>query len=248
MKTDKKLSIKVKSKTERRIMEDPQMEIITEWNIKRIFTALLVLLLLVIIPGYYLNSLNEDPLLKDIKQPAITAETITSTTEAEMSVIKPEIVEVIKPLKGELIKSEDTQLKKEVIFPEKIKPVAQMPAKAVSEQLHSNLSRARLARGMKGKEPYGDVELPFLVNSEQAEGLFYFTEINNMKGDTVFHEWLKDGKSIYKRKIRIRGNRWRVSTSKLFNNKHTGEWQARTLDAQGKVLNKIDFLVTVNKN
>ena len=240
MKTDKKLSIKVKSKTERRIMEDPQMEIITEWNIKRIFTALLVLLLLVIIPGYYLNSLNEDPLLKDIKQPAITAETITSTPKAEISVIKPEIVEVIK--------SEDTQLKKEVILPEKIKSVAQTSAKSVSEQLHPNISRARLAKGMKDKEPYGNVELPFLVNSEQAEGLFYFTEINNMKGNTVFHEWLKDGKSIYKRKIRIRGNRWRVSTSKLFNNKHTGEWQARTLDAQGKVLNKIDFLVTVNKN
>jgi len=240
MKTDKKLSIKIKSKTERRIMEDPQMEIITEWNIKRIFTALLVLLLLVIIPGYYLNSLNEDPLLKGIKQPAIKTETITSTPKTEMLVIKPEVVEVIK--------SEDTQLKKEVILPEKIKPVAEMLAKPVPEQLHSNLSRASLAKGMKDKEPYGNVELPFLVSSEQAEGLFYFTEINNMKGDTVFHEWLKDGKSIYKRKIRIRGNRWRISTSKLFNNKHTGEWQARTLDAQGKVLNKIDFLVTVNKN
>ncbi len=248
MKTDKKLSIKVKSKTERRIMEEPQMEVITEWNIKRIFIALLVLLLLVIIPGYYLNSLNEDPALKDIKQPVITTETITPAPKTEMSVIKPDIVEVIKPLKDEVIKSEDTQLKKEVILPEKIKSVAQTSAKSVSEQLHPNISRARLAKGMKDKEPYGNVELPFLVNSEQAEGLFYFTEINNMKGDTVFHEWLKDGKSIYKRKIRIRGNRWRVSTSKLFNNKHTGEWQARTLDAQGIILNKIDFLVTVNKN
>jgi hypothetical protein len=98
---------------------------------------------------------------------------------------------------------------------------------------------------MQGKEPYEDVELPFLVNSEQAKGLFYFTEINNMKGNTVFHEWLKNGKSIYKRKIKIRGNRWRISTSKLFNNHHVGEWQVRTLDQQGKVLNEITFLVTM---
>jgi len=112
MKTDKKLSIKVKSKTERRIMEEPQMEVITEWNIKRIFIALLVLLLLVIIPSYYLNSLNEDPALKDIKQPVITTETITPTPKIEVSVIKPDIVEVIKPLKDEVIKLEDTQLKR----------------------------------------------------------------------------------------------------------------------------------------
>ncbi len=37
MKAEKKLSIKVKSKTERRIMEDPELEMITEWNIKNIF-------------------------------------------------------------------------------------------------------------------------------------------------------------------------------------------------------------------
>lgn len=51
MKTNKKISIKIKSKTERRIMEEPQVEIITEWNVKRIFIALLVILLLVIIPA-----------------------------------------------------------------------------------------------------------------------------------------------------------------------------------------------------
>jgi len=244
MKADKKISIKIKSKTERRIMEEPQIEVISEWNIKRIFIALLVLLLLIIIPGYYLNSQNQEPTPKDIKQPGITTETNISIQEEEQ-VIKPSIIEVIEPLKDEAIKPQETQLKKEVILPEKIKPVAQAPSKTISEQLHSNISRASLVRGMKDKEPYGDVELPFLVNSEQAERLFYFTEINNMKGDTAFHEWLKDGKSIYKRKIKIRGNRWRVSTSKLFNNKHVGEWQARTLNQQGKVLNKITFLVAV---
>jgi hypothetical protein len=245
MKTDKKLSIKVKSKTERRIIEPPQMEVITEWNIKRIFIALLVLLLLVIIPSYYLNTLNEDPEIKDIKQPVIITETITPTLRTDVPVIKPDIVEVIKPLKDKVIKSEGTPLKKEVILPEKIKSVTQTPAKFVSEQLHPNISRARLAKGIKDKEPYGNVELPFLVNSEQAEVLFYFTEINNMKGGTVFHEWLKEGESIYKRRIEIRGNRWRFSTSKLFNNKHVGEWQVRILDKQGKVLNKIGFMVRV---
>jgi flagellar biogenesis protein FliO len=75
MKTNKKISIKIKSKTERRIMEEPQVEIITEWNVKRIFIALLVILLLVIIPAYYLSSLNEEPVLKDIKQSDIETKT-----------------------------------------------------------------------------------------------------------------------------------------------------------------------------
>jgi len=243
MKTNKKISIKIKSKTERRIMDEPQVEIITEWNVKRIFIALLVLLLLVIIPIYYLNSLNEEPALKGIKQADIAIETVTLIPEITTPLIKPDIVEVIKPLKDEVIKQQDTQLQKEAIVPQSIKKITKASVKTDFEPLHLNILRARLAKGMQDKEPYGDVELPFLVNSEQSKGLFYFTEINNMKGNTVFHEWLKNDKSIYKRKIKIRGNRWRISTSKLFNNHHVGEWQVRTLDQQGRVFNKINFQV-----
>ena len=245
MKTNKKISIKIKSKTERRIMEEPQVEIITEWNVKRIFIALLVILLLVIIPAYYLSSLNEEPVLKDIKQSDIETETVTLIPEITMPPIKSDIAAVIKPLKDEVIEPQETYLQKEAIVPQAIKQITKSSVKNSFEQLHPNISRARLAKSMQGKEPYEDVELPFLVNSEQAKGLFYFTEINNMKGNTVFHEWLKNGKSIYKRKIKIRGNRWRISTSKLFNNNHVGEWQVRTLDQQGKVLNEITFLVTM---
>ncbi|WP_221896394.1 hypothetical protein [Bathymodiolus japonicus methanotrophic gill symbiont] len=56
MNTDKNISIKVKSKTERRIMEEPELEMISEWNYKRIAYALIVLILLVIIPAYYFSS------------------------------------------------------------------------------------------------------------------------------------------------------------------------------------------------
>ncbi len=246
MKTDKKISIKIKSKTEQRIMEEPKIEMTTEWNIKRILIALLVLLIFIIIPGYYLNSLDqEEPALKDIQQSAITTDTNIPIKKKDKLVIKPSVVEVVEPLTDQAIKPQEVQLKKEIIVSQEVKKIAQTPDESPSAQLHPNISRAGLATSMKDKEPYGDIELPFLVNSEQAKGLFYFTEINNMKGNIVFHEWLKEGDSIYKRKIKIRGNRWRVSTSKLFNNKHVGEWQARTLDQQGKVLNKIDFMVAV---
>ncbi|SMG63920.1 hypothetical protein BMETH_202612161937, partial [methanotrophic bacterial endosymbiont of Bathymodiolus sp.] len=58
MKADKKLSIKVKSKTERRIMEDPELEMISEWNIKKILFALIVFILVIILPAYYFSSMD----------------------------------------------------------------------------------------------------------------------------------------------------------------------------------------------
>ncbi len=60
MKADKKVKIKVISNTERRIMEEPEVEMITSWNFKRIIVALLILISLIIIPSYYLSHLNEN--------------------------------------------------------------------------------------------------------------------------------------------------------------------------------------------
>ncbi|MCF7971487.1 MAG: DUF2914 domain-containing protein [Methylococcaceae bacterium] len=248
MKKDKKISIKVKSKTEQRIMEDSQLEFISEWNVKRIFIVLSLLLLFITIPWYYLNSSNQELVDKDITQSDRTTELNTPIKKEEKQVTNPLVIKVIEPLVDEIIKAEDVQLKKKVILPQKIKQEEPLRVEQSfnTKLLHPNISRARLAKGIKdNKEPYGHIALPFLVNSEQAKGFFYFTEINNMKGDTVFHEWLKDGKSIYKREIKIRGNNRRVSTSKLFNDKQIGQWQVRILNQKGQVLNEINFLVAM---
>ena len=86
MNTDKNISIKVKSKTERRIMEEPELEMISAWNFKNIAYALIVLILFVILPAYYFSSQdNSDP----EKTPPIEAQVLNQAAVKQGSLKKP---------------------------------------------------------------------------------------------------------------------------------------------------------------
>ncbi len=105
------------------------------------------------------------------------------------------------------------------------------------------LTRVQLAKGINNKEPFGVIISPVIVDNEKATGVFYFTELRGMKGETVYHEWLLDGKAVFTKRIKILGKRWRASTSKLMNRTYTGNWSVRLKDDQGRVLNEIKFVV-----
>ena len=260
MKAEKKLSIKVKSKTERRIMEDPELEMITEWNIKNILFALIVFILIIILPAYYFSIMDnseKSPALETKKtalhNPGLVKRTPvnkTSTENIEKRAVANKIAEHISE-KNVVSKTSTNQtsvvppapLVKETKQDDVVvKEEHQSPAVS-SSNLSPYINRAQLARGVNKLEPFGDIELPILGDNSKAYPVTYFTEVINMQGDTVFHEWLQDGNSVFKRKINIRGNRWRISTSKLFPYNSTGQWQVRIITSKGDVLNKIYFSV-----
>ncbi|OQK18464.1 hypothetical protein AU255_11795 [Methyloprofundus sedimenti] len=274
MKADKTISIKVKSKTEQRIMEDPELEMISVWNFKKILYALIVLILLVMLPAYYFSSLNDS---ETEKPPSEENEFVTNHVDSvkETAINKPAIenssnitlankaqVDVVNDVQQTPVKETIAQqhrvdssatddasekiakqaIQKEVV----IANVQKIPTNNI-EEFNPNITRAQFAQGVNKLEPFGEIELPILVDKSKAKSVTYFTEVKNMQGKTVFHEWLKDGKSIYKRKINIRGDRWRVSTSKLFPYNSIGQWQVRIINQQGDILHKIDFSVEKSK-
>ena len=270
MKADKTI-LKVKSKTERRIMEDPQLEMISEWNFKRIIYALIVLIFLVILSAYYFSSIDDSNTEKSfpednelvaknvhsvketaINKPAIESSsniTIPKKTPVQDDVIKDEQQIPVKKTITEQSIADRSALKpskqtaKQTIQEEvAVKNVEKVPVNNIGD-LNPNITRAQLAQGVNNLEPYGEVNLPVLVDTSEAQSVTYFTEVNNMQGDYVFHQWLKEGKSIYKRKINIRGDKWRISTSKLFPFNSIGQWQVRIITQQGDILHKINFSV-----
>ncbi|NOQ76526.1 MAG: DUF2914 domain-containing protein, partial [Methylococcaceae bacterium] len=103
--------------------------------------------------------------------------------------------------------------------------------------------RALLATEVINKEPVGNMVLPLMLNKDIAKRVYYFTEIINMKGQSLYHQWFRDEQLIYKRKIIMLGNRWRVSTSKLIPYSKTGMWTVRLVGKQGIILNEIKFEV-----
>jgi len=256
---NKKLSIKVKSKTERRIMEDPEVEMITEWNLKRIISAVSAFLIFIILPAYYFSQddtdadkyakiipiENESNIKKlDSIRTETAEETFSQTPEKENTSVQPYTEDPVTQISS--VKSAElvhTEIKPEDVVAKDEKQAQTLSQPSESQYSNPHITRAQLAQGINKLTPYGQVDLPLLVDNTKAQGLFYFTEVIDMKGSTVFHEWLKDDKSIYKRKVIIRSNKSRFYTSKLFPYTSVGQWQVRIITEQGEILHKINFSV-----
>lgn len=237
MKEENKLKIRVKSKTEQRMMEDLELEMISEWDVKKIAITLCCLLLLIIVASYYLffseNTINE-----------VNSSVVNKDSIKSVILQKKEVKVVAFP---ELITKEQAP----VVVKEKEIPMVLSNKQEVNSkksdlddiQYNQYIKRGLLAKRTINKEPSGEINLPLVVNQEKAVSLTYFTEIVNMKGHTAYHEWLMEDKVIFRKGFNILGDRWRVSTRKLFSYTAAGQWQARVITKKDDILHKIDFIV-----
>jgi len=237
MKEESKLRIQVKSKTEQRMMEDLHAEMITEWDVKKISLAALFFLLMIIsaLAYYFLASDEQGTSNYKIENKPQLA--VASNEQAEAVNPISEKKSQLKPV--EIVKVETKPLLKPAV---ELKVAVKAEKKPLAIK-SANIKRAVLAQQTINKEPSGEIKFPFLVNKEKARGITYFTELVNMKGNSVYHQWIRNDKLIYKRKINILGNRWRVSTRKLFTYSSAGEWKVRVVTKQGDILHELGFTV-----
>lgn len=106
------------------------------------------------------------------------------------------------------------------------------------------LSRAQFSWGItSGREPTSSVSSPAILQRGDQVQLYFFTEISNMKGHSVTHEWRHRGKVLATREFRVGGDRWRVYSSKTLNSALLGEWQVSVRDQDGKVLGQYSLSV-----
>ena len=202
---------------------------ITEWNYKRIFIAVLLAVIFIALPFYLLN-----------EQPAQTPIKVAEDTKilAAEKPIKPtikKVIEVVKPMV-------DTNNKLDISIKES-KPEVTANVKTLIKVTNDKIVRALLTTGLNNKEPINSIKSALTATTEKAAGLYYFTEIVGMKGQALYHHWFKGDKVVYKRKINILGNRWRASTSKMIPFAKAGIWRVRLVDKQGIILNEIQFKV-----
>ena len=82
--------------------------------------------------------------------------------------------------------------------------------------------------------------MPLKLSKDKATSVFYFVELTGMKGQTVYHEWLLDGKLITRKKVHITDDdKWRTFSRQLFAYNSQNNWTARLVDETGRVLNEI---------
>jgi hypothetical protein len=99
--------------------------------------------------------------------------------------------------------------------------------------------RAVVCTEVVEREPVGEAS----AFEAGVELLFCFTEITGLKGATITHAWIHDGKTRARVELLVRSPRWRTWSSKKLAPGWTGSWQVKILDAEGIVLSTVSFEV-----
>ncbi|MGD8837991.1 MAG: DUF2914 domain-containing protein [Gammaproteobacteria bacterium] len=95
------------------------------------------------------------------------------------------------------------------------------------------VSRAMFTIGIDNREPVIMVDS---IDSSAYNSISFFTELKDLEGHNVTHQWKFDGKVMFEKTFEVKGARWRVWTSKTLLPSWTGEWTVNVLDTDRTVL------------
>ena len=100
------------------------------------------------------------------------------------------------------------------------------------------VSRAQFTTAIDNREPVGKVES---VDSDTHRSISFFTELSDMTGQTITHQWTHKDKVMFEKTFEIKADRWRVWTSKTLIPSWTGTWTVNVLDNERSVLASESF-------
>jgi len=94
------------------------------------------------------------------------------------------------------------------------------------------VARETFSTKVKRREP---VDLIKTISYKQKK-VYFFTEIENMKGKYITHIWYFNNKEVFRKRFKIRGLSWRVWTRKTITKNMVGTWRVIVKDDLGKIL------------
>lgn len=106
----------------------------------------------------------------------------------------------------------------------------------ISTQLMAgSVSRGQFTTSIVDREPVDLVETLSTDNTE----IKYFTELTELQGETITHQWVYNDVVMFERSFEVGGPRWRVWTSKSLQPGWIGVWTVNTLDSErNKILSQ----------
>lgn len=107
-----------------------------------------------------------------------------------------------------------------------------------SSAFAGSVKRASFTIGIEDREPVLSVDS---INSESYNSISFFTELSDLEGKTITHQWMFGGKVMFEKSFEVNGARWRVWTSKTLIPSWTGTWTVNVLDDDRSVLTSKSF-------
>lgn len=109
---------------------------------------------------------------------------------------------------------------------------------ASSAAYAGEVSRAAFTIGVQDREPVIMVDS---IDSSAYDSISFFTELSELTGQNVTHQWTYNDKVMFEKTFQVRGPRWRVWTSKTLIPSWTGSWTVNVLDEDRTVLASASF-------
>lgn len=100
------------------------------------------------------------------------------------------------------------------------------------------VSRAVFATAIDDREPVAMVDS---LDSSAIRSVTFFTELNDLSGQTVTHQWTHNGKVMFEKSFEVKAARWRVWTSKTLIPNWAGTWTVNVLGNQQTLLASKSF-------
>lgn len=107
-----------------------------------------------------------------------------------------------------------------------------------SNAFAGSVSRALFTIGVDNREPVIMVDS---ISSDSYNSISFFTELTDLSGHTVTHQWMYNDKIMFEKTFDVGGARWRVWTSKTLLSDWTGTWTVNVLDDDRSVLESKSF-------
>lgn len=100
------------------------------------------------------------------------------------------------------------------------------------------VTRAIFTIGIDNREPVIQVDS---INSNSYTKISFFTELTDLQGHTITHQWTYEDKVMFEKSFEVNGDRWRVWTSKVFLPEWSGTWTVNVLDTDRSLLDSESF-------
>ncbi len=128
----------------------------------------------------------------------------------------------------------------EVAAPEAEAPEAAAeaaPAEAAKPQ--GRVARSQFTSAVENRSPSDRLERL----APGTEKVIYFSDLRGLNGQTVTHLWEHGEQVMAEVKFEVKGDRWRVWSSKQLMPEWHGEWHVTVLDGAGRALHSERFVL-----
>ena len=86
------------------------------------------------------------------------------------------------------------------------------------------------------------ISSPIVVGPGREKRVVLYTELRGLAGETISHRWERDGQTMAVVPFQVRGDRWRVHSSKRLTPALKGSWRVVVTDSHGETLASRSFL------